>query len=255
MNCFYSNHQAEACTRSWVCNIAGCGAKHNRWLHPTMSVHPSAQLLNESKERNQSQTSAITQTSNHHLSLTTKCTYHENVALPIIPILVKGSNQKVKKVYAMLDNGSTGSLCTERLVKELGLPYETSLARLTTVDRENQTITCKLVDLEVQDVSESYSFKMCKVMTRESLNISPESYTTSAALNSWPHLADLEMPTTESNQVDLLIGQDHSELLVPLEVRTGKYKEPFAIRTHLGWVINGNPKCSQHHTAMFYPLC
>ena len=240
MNCFRSGHEAETCTRSWVCNIAGCGAKHNRWLHPTMSAHPSTQLFRESKDWSQSETSAITQTSNHHLSLTTKCTYRENVALPIIPIIVKGSNQKVKKVYVMLDNASTGSLCTERLVKELGLLYQTSLASLTTVDRENQTITCKLVDLEVQDVSESYSFKMCKVMTRESLNISTESYTTSAAMNSWPHLADLEMPTTESNQVDLLIGQDHSELLVPLEVRTGKYKEPFAIRTNLGWVINGN---------------
>ena len=135
MNCFHSSHQAEACTRSWVCNIEGCGAKHNRWLHPTMSAYPSTQQLRESKEPSQSQTSVITQTSNHHLSLMTKCTYRENMALPIIPVLVKGSNQKVKKVNAMLDNGSTGSLCTERLVEELGLPYQTSLANLTTVDR------------------------------------------------------------------------------------------------------------------------
>ena len=252
MNCFHSSHQAEACTRSWVCNIEGCGAKHNRWLHPTMSAQPSTQLLSESKEQSQSQTSAITQTSNHHLSLTTKCTYRENVALPIIPVLVKGSNQKVKKVYAMLDNGSTGSLCTERLVEELDLPYQTSLASLTTVDRENQTITCKLVDLEVQYVSESYSFKMCKVMTRDSLHISSESYVTHAALNSWPHLADLEMPTVECNHVDLLIGQDHSDLLVPLDVRTGKDKEPFAIRTHLGWVVNGN--LAVHNTTQRYSV-
>ena len=252
MNCFHSSHQAEACTRSWVCNIEGCRAKRNRWLHPTMSAHPSTQLLNESKQRSQSQTSAITQTSNHHLSLTTKCTYHENVALPIIPILVKGSSQKVKKVYAMLDNGSTGSLCTERLVKELGISYQTSLASLTTVDREHQPIACKLADLEVQDVSESYSFKMCRVMTLESHNISSESYITSAALNSWPHLADLKMPTAEHHQVDLLIGQDYSKLPVPLEVRTGKDKEPFAIRTHLGWVVNGKLSC--HNTTQKYSV-
>ena len=252
MNCFRSGHQAETCTYSWVCNIEGCGAKHNRWLHPTTSAHTSTQLLSQSNDRSQSQTSAITQTSNHHLSLTTKCTYRENVALPIIPILVKGSNQKIKKVYAMLDNGSTGSLCTEGLLKELGLPYQTSLASLTTVDRENQMIACKLVDLEVQDVSQSYSSKMCRVMTRESLNISSESYIASAALSSWPHLADLEMPTTERNQVDLLIGQDHSELLVPLEVRTGKDKEPFAIRTHLGWAVNGN--LAIHNTAQKYSV-
>ena len=89
-------------------------------------------------------------------------------------------------------------------------------------------------------------------MTRESLHISSESYITSVALNSWPHLADLKMPTAEHNQVDLLIGQDHSELLVPLEVRTGKDKDPFAIRTHLGWVVNGN--LAVHNTTQRYSV-
>ena len=118
------------------------------------------------------------------------------------------------------------------------------------MDRENQTITCQLVDLEVQDVSESYLFKMCKVMTQESLNISSESYITSAALNSKPHLADLEMPIAECNHIDLLIGQDHSELLVLLEVKAVKNKEPFAIRTHLRWVVNGN--LAVHNTTQRY---
>ena len=251
LNCFHSGHVAETCTYTWVCNIEGCGAKHNRWLHPTTSTHPPTQLLNEPQRPHQE--TAITKTSNHHLSFTTTRSYDEKVALPIIPILVKESGRKVSKFYAMLDNGATGSLCTERLVKELGLPYQTSLVSLTTVDRENQMVDCKLVDLEVQDLSEAYSFKMHKVMTRESLNISSESYITSAAMNAWPHLANLKVPRAERNQVDLLIGQDHSELLVPLEVRKGKDDEPFAIRTHLGWVVSGNlaahqapPRCSVH---------
>ena len=134
LNCFHLGHVAETCTYTWVCNIEGCGAKHNRWLHPTTSTHPSSQLLNEPQE------TAITKTSNHHLSFTTTRSYDEKVALPIIPILVKGSGRKVSKFYAMLDNGVTGSLCTERLVKELGLPYQTSLVSLTTVDRENQRL-------------------------------------------------------------------------------------------------------------------
>ena len=251
LNCFHSGHVAKTCIYTWVCNLEGCGEKHNRWLHPTTSTHPSTQLLNEPQRPHQE--TAITKTSNHHLSFTTTRSYDEKVALPIIPILVKGSGRKFSKLYAMLDNGATGSLCTERLVKELGLPYQTSLVSSTTVDRENQMVDCKLVDLEVQDLSEAYTFKMHKVMTRESLNISSESYITSAAMNAWPHLADLKVPRAERNQVDLLIGQDHSELLVPLEVRKGKDDEPFAIRTHLGWVVSGNlaahqapPRCSIH---------
>ena len=39
--------------------------------------------------------------------------------------------------------------------------------------------------------------------------------------------------------VDLLIGQDNAEALVPLEVRRGKPGEPYAIRTLFGWCISG----------------
>ena len=38
----------------------------------------------------------------------------------------------------------------------------------------------------------------------------------------------------------MLIGQDHSEALIPLGVRRGKPGEPFAIRSVLGWCLNGS---------------
>ncbi|XP_071837463.1 uncharacterized protein [Apostichopus japonicus] len=51
-------------------------------------------------------------------------------------------------------------------------------------------------------------------------------------------------------QVELLIGQDVPEALVPIEVRKGKTGDPYAIRTQLGWAVSGplgkpggNPVC------------
>ena len=52
------------------------------------------------------------------------------------------------------------------------------------------------------------------------------------------HLAGLEVMNSESN-VDLLIGQDNAEALIPLEVRRGSVDEPFAVRTILGWSLHG----------------
>ena len=40
-------------------------------------------------------------------------------------------------------------------------------------------------------------------------------------------------------KVEVLIGQDNSEGLVPLDVRRGKPGELFAVRTMLGWALNG----------------
>ena len=40
-------------------------------------------------------------------------------------------------------------------------------------------------------------------------------------------------------EVEILIGQDNAEALIPLEVSKGKTGEPFAMRTMLGWTVNG----------------
>lgn len=39
--------------------------------------------------------------------------------------------------------------------------------------------------------------------------------------------------------VNLLIGQDVPQALEPLEVKSGRYGHPFAVRTRLGWTLNG----------------
>ena len=39
--------------------------------------------------------------------------------------------------------------------------------------------------------------------------------------------------------VDIVIGQDNPAILQPLDVRTGKHNESFAVRGVLGWTING----------------
>ena len=65
-------------------------------------------------------------------------------------------------------------------------------------------------------------------------------------LSKWPHLRDLDIPEADVAGVDLLIGQDNSDLLVPLEIRAGAKGEPYAVRTTLGWGISG-PIREGHH--------
>ena len=52
------------------------------------------------------------------------------------------------------------------------------------------------------------------------------------------HFQDLPL-TDYIESVDVLVGQDCAEALIPLEVRKGKKGEPFATRTILGWSLNG----------------
>ena len=59
-------------------------------------------------------------------------------------------------------------------------------------------------------------------------------------LSRYQHLADLTICFPQQSSVDLLIGQDNSDALIPLDVRRGSRGEPFAVRTLFGWSVNGS---------------
>ncbi|MPC59371.1 hypothetical protein E2C01_053390 [Portunus trituberculatus] len=60
----------------------------------------------------------------------------------------------------------------------------------------------------------------------------------SSDMEVWSHLRDIAQ-FHDPKEVELLIGLDIPQALVPLEVRSGKDGEPFTTRTLLGWTING----------------
>ena len=57
----------------------------------------------------------------------------------------------------------------------------------------------------------------------------------------WKHLQGIKVPANDNycRSVELLIGLDTPQALEPLEIRTGCDGSPFAVRTRLGWTING----------------
>ena len=52
-------------------------------------------------------------------------------------------------------------------------------------------------------------------------------------------LQGLALPTASAKSVSVLIGQDNADLLMPRDVRSGKPGEPYAVKTLLGWTLNG----------------
>ena len=74
----------------------------------------------------------------------------------------------------------------------------------------------------------------------------------SVRLDEYAHLRDLPM-IPGNVKVDILIGKDNPEALIPLEVRRGKEGDPFAVRTLFGWSVNGpvGDKANKQVTAHF----
>ena len=57
-------------------------------------------------------------------------------------------------------------------------------------------------------------------------------HSASCDVTAFPHLKDICCPGDV--RVDILIGQDYPHLLRPIDVRTGRDDDPFAVLTTLG---------------------
>ena len=77
-------------------------------------------------------------------------------------------------------------------------------------------------------------------------------------LKDFPHLSDITShPVGGEFCVELLIGMDHAEILLPLEVRCPVHGQPYATRPMFGWSLNGpfpGPQSQQSVTANFVNL-
>lgn len=138
--------------------------------------------------------------------------------------------------YALLDNGSTNSFCDESLLSELGFAGRKETLMLSTINASNQSSPVALASMLVSDVHESKFVTLSSVFAKPNMIDNVATY---EDVSRWKHLCDLSMPITDAKEVKLLIGQDASNIIMPLEVRRGDKGEPYAVRTLLGWTLNG----------------
>ncbi|KAL9972907.1 hypothetical protein ACROYT_G019299 [Oculina patagonica] len=61
-------------------------------------------------------------------------------------------------------------------------------------------------------------------------------------MQTWPHVADLEIPDVDSEYVTVLLGANVLEAILQREVRRGAPGQPAAVRTAFGWTLTGSVK-------------
>ena len=153
--------------------------------------------------------------------------------MPTVSVVVNESYN----THALLDSGSTNSFITSDAVKCLGLSGKTVNYRHSTVDTLCMTTSTKVVSFILYSLDGSKSLTMSNVFVVEEV---PYTYSPCRDLSAYPHLSDIPIsPVHPPAKVDLLIGQDNSEALVPLQVLRGNPGDPFAVLTKFGYSLNG----------------
>jgi hypothetical protein len=215
-NCFLATHDASSCGKRTVCCVPGCGKKHSMYIHVP---------VDDGKSHSTSQGNSV---SNGASNVNTSCV--RDTHMPIVQVLVNDS----VKALALLDSGSSNSFCSRKLAQQLGLEGQQVTYQLHTLSKSD-TAKSKMVHLSLLTVSgETLGLSGVYVTDKIPAKTAP------LDPSMYAHLSDIELTSLDRVQeVDLLIGQDFSEALIPLEVRKGKSGEPFAIKTILGWCVNG----------------
>ena len=153
--------------------------------------------------------------------------------MPTVSVVIN----KSYKTHALLDSGSSKSFITSDAVKCLGLSGKTVTYRRSTIDTKCMATSTKVVNFILYSLDGSKSLTMSNVFVVEEV---PYTYSSCRDLSAYPHLSDIPIsPVHPPAKVDLLIGQDNSEALVPLKVLRGNSCDPFSVLTKFGWTLNG----------------
>ena len=270
--CLGSGHFTRSCSRVISCKVENCGRKHSTWLHgihessendqdlsksrdPVVMVSSTAQSANmpsgdgtnqpvQSGGMSQSEhaSNASTHTATENTALNSQVSQSRNqdlrVHMPIVKVLVNGKYVAL----AALDSFSTTTFCSKRLVEMCTLPVNPcGPVKVDTMAGKACGSATSRMQIEPMDKSTSIMFDGIFIWDKIPVRCNK------LDISKYDHLKGLDFVTGEIDEVDILIGQDYSECLLPLETYYGTdRKMPFAVKTILGVALNGSSRNMAH---------
>nr|XP_040038592.1 uncharacterized protein LOC120822745 [Gasterosteus aculeatus aculeatus] len=129
-------------------------------------------------------------------------------------------------------------------MRRLNLTGTKSKIGLLTMSPKTSVSTYIVNGLEVASLNGTRYYSLPNVYTQKKMPVDTANIIKPEDLSQWPYLDHIEIPEIDAT-VELLIGTNASKLLEPWEIVNSQGECPFAVKTLLGWVINGLGKDSK----------
>lgn len=240
-------HQAAQCKLKVPCKL--CKGKHLEALHEVnlrsgRIEHPAG-----------SETGADVRSATDVLYLDRRAGCNQ-VLLKVSKVLLRNGDHTLE-TYAILDDGSERTILLQEAVQRLHLRGTPESLTLRTVREDTRTIHGSSVTFKISPADQSTkSFTIKKAFTAGGLGLAEHSYPVRGLQRKYKHLKSLPLkPFTDVHPL-LLIGSDCPHLVTPTEpVRLGPPGGPAAVKTRLGWTLQGPVKslkwCNQPQQCLF----
>ncbi|KAL2102335.1 hypothetical protein ACEWY4_001503 [Coilia grayii] len=242
-DCLVKGHMSNKCKKRLTCQT--CQKRHPTVLHihqqPVSQQRPSAQQTSLSGHAKQP--AALTANSSNPvaIAMSTKHTGAgaSDCKLAIVPVKVKSvKGNNVIQTYAFLDSGSSACFCTEKLMEELHMEGRRTEILLRTMGLERAVNTYRVNGLEVSSLDGTEFIHLPEVFTQSRIPVSHANIVTDKDIQKWPYLKDVQLTTIKAD-IGLLIGANASRALEPWRIIHSQGDGPYAVKTCLGWLING----------------
>jgi hypothetical protein len=144
---------------------------------------------------------------------------------------------RLKTANLFYDEGSDTSLVREGFLRRLGFKGKPVLLKISGVRAEISHCKSEQIALNIELSSGGTA-----CVNVASLPIvcgwKPLTNWADQTKHNWTHLEDLPLEQS-GGRFDILLGLDHSHLVIPLDVRSGADNEPYAFKSKLGWIVRG----------------
>ncbi|XP_077361612.1 uncharacterized protein LOC144006574 [Festucalex cinctus] len=233
------SHQAAQCRLKVTCPT--CKRKHLQALHE-VNIKPA----DESPSSHVSSTNEV-------LYLDRRSGCHQ-VLLKISRVLLRNGEHSLE-TYAVLDDGSERTIILSAAAQSLKLIGQPEQLALRTVRQDIRVIHGAAVSFTISPVDQPHrSFRIQDAFTADALSLAEHTYSAESLQRKYRHLRDLPIPTMDKVRPLLLIGSDYPHLITPLApVRLGRPGGPAAVKTRLGWTLQGPIKHIEQKSAA--PQC
>ena len=230
--CLVRGHRSSSCKKRMTCQV--CSLKHPSMLHFAKQERPDTENAEEEKEEEG------TTEHNTATSVTNACTgAGDDCLLAIVPVQVKlKKGSKIVETYAFMDPGSSATFCTNTLASQLNIQGRRTELDLTTMSPKVRVESYILTDLEVSGLNTSNFIDLPKVFTQKSIPVTKRNIPSQKDIEKWPYLSEVTLPTINAD-VGLLIGTNIHKALEPWQVINSRDNGPYAVKTALGWIVNG----------------
>lgn len=228
-------HGRRSCRSASVCGINGCEYRHNRLLH----ANKSAAAVTTS--------SALAE---NHTHLQAK----QQLLFRIVPVTLYGPRATVD-TYAFLDDGSSLTLIEDSLVEQLGMEGRNEpLCLRWTGNMTRVESNSRVVQLVISGAA-GKKFQVDDVQTVKELALPRQDLDVDKIAAQFQHLRGVPVSSYQNAVPRLLVGVNNLHLSVPLKTKEGKFGEPVAVKTRLGWCVFGGKGCPASTQSMNYHSC